>query len=291
MKKLLPFILYVAGAVSLAASGEVTKKPELIDIGLDIEWLPITNSMVTSWVVSLFIIALIRLTVGKPKLIPGKGQIVIESIIGTVRSIIQPIVGKKVFFPSFWLLSGLFFFILLHNVSGLFPGVGTIGQGHEVDGHFTVTQPLIRPGNADLNMTLALALVSMACWLYLIFRYAGTKAILFDLFGTKAKKRDVGTVIYYCLVPLFLAVGIIEILSIVFRPVSLTFRLFGNVFGGESLLHEMFVLGDKVGLAWVIPVPFYFMELLIGIVQALVFMLLVAVYIGLICNHPEGEEH
>ena len=103
MKKLLPFILYVTGAVSLTASGEVTKKPELIDIGLDIEWLPITNSMVTSWAVSLFIIALIRITVGKPKLIPGKGQIVIESIIGTVRTIIQPIVGKKVFFPSFWL--------------------------------------------------------------------------------------------------------------------------------------------------------------------------------------------
>ena len=273
------------------ASGEVTKKPELIDIGLDIEWLPITNSMVTSWVVSLFIIALIRLTVGKPKLVPGKGQIVIESVIGTVRSIIQPIVGKKVFFPSFWLLSGLFFFILLHNISGLFPGVGTIGYGHEVDGHFNVTQPLIRPGNADLNMTLALALVSMVCWLYLIFRYAGTKAILFDIFGTKAKKKDVGTVIYYCLVPLFLAVGLIEILSIIFRPVSLTFRLFGNVFGGESLLHEMFLLGDKVGLAFIVPLPFYMMELLIGIVQALVFMLLVAVYIGLICNHPDGEEH
>ena len=273
------------------ASGEVTKKPELIDIGLDVEWFPITNSMVTSWVVSLFIIALIRLTVGKPKLVPGKGQIVVESVIGTVRSIIQPIVGKKVFFPSFWLLSGLFFFILLHNVSGLFPGVGTIGYGHEVEGHFNVTQPLIRPGNADLNMTLALALVSMVCWFYLIFRYAGTKAILFDIFGTKAKKRDVGTVIYYCLVPLFLAVGIIEILSIIFRPVSLTFRLFGNVFGGESLLHEMFLLGDKVGLAFIVPLPFYMMELLIGIVQALVFMLLVAVYIGLICNHPDGEEH
>lgn len=291
MKKLLPVFFYLTASISLLASGEVHKKAEKIDIGLDLEWLPITNSMVTSWFVSLFIIFLIRMTVGKPKLVPGKGQIIIESVIGTLRSIVQPIVGKKVFFPSFWLLSGLFFFILMHNVSGLLPGVGTIGWGNEVDGHFVVKDKLIRPGNADLNMTLALALVSMLCWFYFIFAYAGPKVILYDLFGTKAKKKDVGTVIYYCLVPLFLAVGVIEILSIVFRPVSLTFRLFGNVFGGESLLHSMFVLGDKFGLAWVIPVPFYFMELLIGIVQALVFMLLVAVYIGLICNHGEGEEH
>ena len=273
------------------ASGGVHKKADKIDIGLDLDWLPITNSMVTSWVVSLFIIILIRLTVGKPKLVPGKGQLVIESIIGTVRSIVQPIVGNKAFFPSFWLLSGLFFFILMHNISGLMPGVGSIGYGKEVDGYFDVSKALIRPGNADLNMTLALALVSMICWFYFILFYAGPKVILYDLFGTKAKKKDVGTIIYYCLVPLFLAVGVIEILSIVFRPVSLTFRLYGNVFGGESLLHSMFLLGDKVGLAWIIPVPFYFMELLIGIVQALVFMLLVAVYIGLICNHGEGEEH
>jgi F-type H+-transporting ATPase subunit a len=291
LKKLLPFFFYLSASISLMASGGVHKKADKIDIGLDLEWLPVTNSMVTSWVVSLFIIILIRLTVGKPKLVPGKGQLVIESIIGTVRSIVQPIVGKKAFFPSFWLLSGLFFFILMHNISGLMPGVGSIGYGKEVDGYFDVSKALIRPGNADLNMTLALALVSMICWFYFILFYAGPKVILYDLFGTKAKKKDVGTIIYYCLVPLFLAVGVIEILSIVFRPVSLTFRLYGNVFGGESLLHSMFLLGDKVGLAWIIPVPFYFMELLIGIVQALVFMLLVAVYIGLICNHGEGEEH
>ena len=140
-------------------------------------------------------------------------------------------------------------------------------------------------------MTLALAAVSMITWLYLISRYAGLKVILFDLFGTKAKKEVVGKVIYMLLVPLFLAVGVIEILSIIFRPVSLTFRLYGNVFGGESLLHKMMVLGESIGMEFLVPLPFYFMELLIGLVQALVFMLLVAVYIGLICNHPEGEEH
>jgi len=79
-------------------------------------------------------------------------------------------------------------------------------------------------------------------------------------------------------------VGIIEIVSIVFRPVSLSFRLFGNVFGGENLMHSMSAISK-----WGLPIPFYFLEMLIGFVQALVFTLLVSVYIGLICNH--GDDH
>ena len=292
MNKFYTFVvLFFTSPFSALAASEVSKYAEQIDVGFEFFGLPITNSMITSWVVSLFLILLIRFTVGKPKLRPGKGQIVVESVIGTLRTIIQPIVGRKTFFPSFWLLSGLFFFILIHNLSGLMPGVGTIGWGEMKDGHFVIKKSLIRPGNADLNMTLALAAVSMVCWFYFIFAYAGPKVILYDLFGTKAKKADVGAIIYYCLVPMFLAVGVIEIISIIFRPVSLTFRLFGNVFGGESLLHSMFVLGDKFNLAWIVPVPFYMMEVLICTVQALVFMLLVAVYIGLICNHGEGDGH
>ncbi len=250
---------------------------------------PVTNSMITSWVVSLALVLLVKVLVGKPQLVPSKGQIILESVIGGIRGIIEPIVGKKVFFPSFWLLSGLFFFILLHNWSGLLPGVGTIGYGHVVDNHFAIQKPLIRPGNADLNMTLALALVANIFWVYFIVKYAGIKAIIKDWFGNKADKSEVSSLIFGLLGIIFLAVGVIEVLSILFRPVSLTFRLFGNVFGGESLLHSMFYLVPQ--LKWILPVPFYFMEVLIGLVQALVFMLLVSVYIGLICNHDDGEHH
>jgi F-type H+-transporting ATPase subunit a len=251
--------------------------------------LPVTNSMVTSWVISLALILLIKVSVGRPQLIPSKGQLVLESVIGGIRGIIEPIVGKKVFFPSFWLLSGLFFFILIHNWSGLLPGVGTIGYGYEINDHFSVKKPLIRPGNADLNMTLALALVANLFWIYFIVKFAGIKAIIKDWFGNKAEKSEVSSLIFGLLGIIFLAVGVIEVLSILFRPVSLTFRLFGNVFGGESLLHSMFYLVPQ--LKWILPVPFYFMEVLIGLVQALVFMLLVSVYIGLICNHDEGDNH
>ena len=284
LAKVIPILLFTLSAHG-AGDGVHLKAEPLFDIS----GLPITNSMITSWVISAFIIVAIKIMVGTPQLVPTKGQIVIESIVTGLRNILEPIVGKKVFFPSFWLLSGLFIFIIIQNWSGLLPGVGTIGYGQFTDDHFSISKPLIRPGNADINMTLALALVSNLLWIYFIVKYAGVKAIIKDWFGNKADKKELHLLMYALLSVIFIAVGFIEILSIVFRPVSLTFRLFGNVFGGESLLHSMFYLVPQIN--WILPVPFYFMEVLIGLVQALVFMLLVAVYIGLICNHEEGDEH
>jgi len=278
------------------ASGEGVSlvSEEIFKLGV----FPVTNSMVTSWIISIAIVIIVKLLVGRTSLIPSKGQLIVESAITSLRTILEPIVGKKVFYPSFWLLSGLFIFILIHNWSALLPGVGTIGQGIQEGNHFKITKPLIRPGNADLNMTLALALVANLFWVYFIVRYAGLKAIIKDWFGNKADKTQVNFLIFGLLGILFIAVGFIEVLSILFRPVSLTFRLFGNVYGGESLLHSMFYLGENLKLnetlinisMAIAPIPFYFMEVLIGLVQAMVFMLLVSVYIGLICNHEE-ENH
>ena len=287
MKSLAKLIVILSPFSTLHAAGDGVKvtADQITSVG----GLPISNSMVTSWIISLLLIIFIKILVGKPQLIPTKGQLILESVIGGIRGIIEPIVGKKVFFPSFWLLSGLFFFILIQNWSGLLPGVGTVGYGYSVEDHFKVSKPLIRPGNADLNMTLALALVANLFWVYFIVKFAGLKAIIKDWFGNKADKSEVSSLIFGFLGVIFLAVGFIEVVSILFRPVSLTFRLFGNVFGGESLLHSMFYLVPQ--LKWILPVPFYFMEVLIGLVQALVFMLLISVYIGLICNHDEGEHH
>ena len=274
----LPFIfscpLFGAGAGGVSLTAE-----KAFSIGP----LPVTNSMITSWIISLTIILVIRLLVGKTSLVPSKGQIFVESIVGGLRNVVEPIVGRKLFFPSFWLLSGLFIFILIQNWSGLLPGVGSVGYYDET-GKYT---SLIRPGNADLNMTLALAAVANLAWLYFIFKYEGLKSIVVHIFGNKADKNEVGIYTFIGLIPIFFAVGVIEVISIMFRPVSLSFRLFGNVYGGESLLHKMFTIVP--GFEWIVPVPFYFMEILIGLVQALVFMLLIAVFIGLMCNH--GDEH
>jgi len=245
--------------------------------------LPVTNSMVTSWVVTVLLIVGIRLAIKRPKLIPGRGQAIVETLVQGINDLISPIVGPNVAKPAFPLLVGLFTFILIQNWSGLVPGVGTIYMvDHETGGWME----LIRPGNADLNGTLALAIVAIAGWFYFIMRYTGPALVLKDIFGNKADKSEVPAIIYYPLFLIFFAVGLIEVISIAFRPISLSLRLFGNVFGGESLIHAMSSMQR-----WGLPMPFYFLELLIGFVQAFVFTLLISVYIGLLCNHGDDHAH
>lgn len=244
--------------------------------------LPVSNSIVTTWAVAVALILVVRLAIGsRPTLVPSRGQALIEGILEGIRGLVEPIVGKKAAAPAMPLLLCLFIFIVINNWSGLLPGVGSIGTGvRDAEGDFHLTVPWIRPFSADMNGTLALALIAMAVWFYIVMRYAGPKVLLYDLFGNKADKREVPAAMYYFLALIFLAVGFIEIISICIRPVSLSFRLFGNVFGGENLLHGTYFA-----------FPFYFLELLIGLVQALVFTLLVSVYIGLICNHGDDHGH
>jgi F-type H+-transporting ATPase subunit a len=242
--------------------------------------LPVTNSIVTSWVVALVLIIAIRVAIKRPKLIPSRPQAMVENLVQGILDLISPIVGSKVAKPVFPLLVALFTFILIQNWSGLLPGVGTIYMHDDTQGW----KELIRPGNADMNATLALAIVAFVAWFYIIMRYAGPAFVMKDIFGNKADKAETPAVIYYPLFLIFFGAGLIEIISIMFRPVSLSFRLFGNVFGGENLMHAMSGIQK-----WGLPLPFYFLEILIGFVQAFVFTLLVSVYIGLICNH--GDDH
>lgn len=244
--------------------------------------LPITNSMIMSWIISLAIILAFRFMAGgKPKMVPDKGQQVVEGMLQFVKDLIEPIVGKRMVGPTLPLLLGFFTYILIHNWSGMLPGVGAIG--HMEGDRFVYW---FRPANADVNMTLALGIIGATVgWLYFSLRYAGPRLLLYDIFGNKADPKETPKPLYVMLIPIFFAVGLIEVVSILFRNVSLTFRLFGNVYGGENLLVGMTNL-----VSYVIPVPFYFLEVLIGFVQAMVFTLLVAVYIGLICNHGD-EEH
>lgn len=279
-KKLALFAASLAvAAPAFAAEGEAVsaKAAKLVDLGGG--WA-ITNSMVTGWAVSALIVSLIIVLVGKPKLLPSKGQAVVESLIEGLRGLFEPIVGKKAFPAVFPLLVTFFIFILVQNWMGLLPGVGTIGYGHEVDGHFHMTRPFIRPFTADFNGTIALALISFGAWIIIILKYAGPKLILFDLFGNKADKKETPAALYFVLSVVFLLVGFIEVFSICIRPFTLSVRLFGNIFGGENLLH-----GTSFFFV------FYFMELLVGLIQATVFTLLSSVYIGLICNHGDDHEH
>ncbi len=276
----LSLISLLAPAFVFASSEGVS--PTATDL-FTIAGFPISNSILTTWIIAALIIIAVRLAVGTPKLIPGKGQAVVEGMAQGLRDALEPIVGKQMIGKTFPLLCGFFVFILLMNWSGLLPGVGTIRYSH--DGHWLEA---IRPANSDLNTTLALSIISFLAWTYFVLRYAGLKVLIFDLFGNKADRKEIGWGMWIMLSFIFVGVGGIEVVSIAFRLISLSFRLYGNVFGGENLIHS---LG---GIApYVVPAIAGLLEVLVGLIQAFVFTLLSAVYIGLICNHEGGhdEEH
>jgi len=266
--------------VFAAEEGVKKTATDLFEIG----GIPVSNSILTTWIIATLIIIAVRVLVGTPKIIPNKGQALVENVASGLRDALEPIVGKKMIGKTFPVLCGFFVFILLMNWSGLLPGVGTIKYMTAEHGW----QDAIRPANSDLNTTLALSVISFLAWTYFVLRYAGLKALVFDLFGNKADKKELSTPMWLMLGFIFLGVGGIEVLSIASRLISLPFRLYGNVFGGENLIHT---LG---GIApYVIPAVAGMLEVLVGLIQAFVFTLLSAVYIGLICNHDAGhdEEH
>ncbi|MEO6785135.1 MAG: F0F1 ATP synthase subunit A, partial [Chthoniobacteraceae bacterium] len=220
--------------------------------------------------------------------VPAGAQNFCEFLVEGLRDFLEEIIGRDLTRRTFWFFASVFIFILFTNWFGLLPGVGTIGWGHETAKGFHVDTPLLRGGNADLNMTMAMALVFFVCWLFWAFSSNGIGGVLLHLFGNPARKEMTGF-LKLAMAVIFVVVGLIEVVSILFRPVSLSFRLYGNIFAGENLLESMSNLIPEIG--FLLPIPFYFMELLVGLVQALVFMMLTAVFTLLICAHGDDHGH
>jgi F-type H+-transporting ATPase subunit a len=245
---------------------------------------PITNSMVVTWLVALGLIIFARVATRDMKGVPGGAQNLLEWLVGGLYDFLEKIIGPRLVKRTFWFFATVFIFILSANWIGLIPGVGTIGWGHHTSHGFVVDQPLFRGANADLNLTLAMALVFFACWIVWALQEVGPVGFLKELFAPKGESAGLLKVL---MIVVFFAAGWLEIISILFRPVSLSFRLYGNIFAGENMLETMSRMVP--GLGWLLPIPFYFMELLVGLVQALVFMLLCAVFTLLMCQHHESE--
>jgi F-type H+-transporting ATPase subunit a len=243
---------------------------------------PITNSMVVSWIVGLSLIILVRIATRNMKQVPGGGQNFLEWLVGGLYGFLEGLLGAHLARRTFWFFATIFIFILAANWVGLIPGVGTIGWGHQTSHGFKVDQPFFRGANADVNMTLAMALVFFAAWIFWALREVGPLGFLKELFAPKGETAGLLKVL---MIGVFFAAGCLELISILFRPVSLSFRLYGNIFAGENMLEAMANLVP--GLGWLVPIPFYFLELLMGLVQALVFMLLTAVFTLLMCQHHE----
>ena len=241
---------------------------------------PITNSMLVSWLVAVALIVFAQLATRKMKQVPNGAQNFLEWLVEALYKFLVGIIGPHLAERTFWFFATIFIFVLFSNWFGLIPGIGSIGWGHQIDHGFRIEQPLFRGANADVNMTLAMALIFFAAWIVWALREVGIRGFLRELFAPKGESEGV---LRLLLVVVFFAAGCLEVVSILFRPISLSFRLYGNIFAGENLLEAMSKLVP--GFGWLVAIPFYFLELVMGLVQAMVFMLLTAVFTMLMCQH------
>lgn len=240
---------------------------------------PITNSLLNTWLVLLIVIVLAISLKNKVKKVPGKLQNFFEIVIEQFLGIFDSVTGERKkslkFFPfvfSFFLL------ILINNWLGLLPGVGSL---------YVNGVALFRGGTADLNTTLALAIigvtashifgvVAIGIWNH-FNKFVNIKALL-DI--PKKVKEDPSVLIVN---PIKVFVGLIEIIGEAAKVASLSFRLFGNIFAGEVLLASMAAI-----LAFGLPIPFMFLEVLVGVIQALIFSMLILAYLSM---NTSAEEH
>jgi F-type H+-transporting ATPase subunit a len=257
--------------------------PGIFQIGA----MPVTNSMITGWLAAAILIGLAARF--RQQVRAGRNTrftAAVEALVVALHGFLAEIMGDHLTKKTFWLLGSFFVYILCSNLLGLFPGIGSIGWGHAAEHHFAVTTPLFRGVNADLNTTLALGALFFFFWFIWAWKANGPVGLLKHIFGFNSEATGIMHVV---MVIVFLAVGVLELLSIVIRPFSLALRLYGNIFAGEVVLDTM--LHKVPLLSWLLPVPFYMMEVLVGLIQALVFTLLSAVFVMLICSHDEKEPH
>lgn len=229
---------------------------------------PVTNTLLVSWVVMALILIVSVLSTRKMSLVPSGLQNFMEFVVEFGYNTVEGLAGSKtkVIFP---IVMTFFLFIITANWLGLLPGFTTIGLNKMVDGK-TEFIPLFRSINSDLNTTLALALTSVVITHILAIRYLG----IWDYI----KK-------WVSINPIFLFVGLLELVSEFTKIVSLSFRLFGNIFAGEVVLATVASI-----FAFVVPLPFYLLEVIVGFVQAAVFMMLTLVFMVLLSEKHTGEE-
>ena len=227
---------------------------------------PITNTLMMAWLIIIFLSLLAGAVSFKLKSIPRRLQSVIEMLFEAVLSLMESVTEDKKqarkFFP---IVATIFLFVLLSNWLEVVPGLGTVGLWQVHQGE-TILVPFIRSASADLNFTLALAIISVfTVQLFGImalgaFKYAG-KFINFKN-------------------PVYFFVGILELFAELAKIVSFSFRLFGNIFAGEVLLMVMLFL-----VPYVVPLPFLFLEIFVGLVQALIFSMLTLVFLKMAVTH------
>lgn len=268
-------------------SGEIHIPPLAPEIVFHIGQINITNTMINAWIAIVIFLALGITLKRSVRLRPGKLQNTCEYFLEAVLGYFDQVTGdRKKTIKFLPIVGSIFFFVLLSNWLGLLPGTGSITVGHNM---------LLRPANTDLNLTLAMALVSVisshvyAFFAIGIFSHVGKFIQIKNFIKSFTKFKhgiaDGAIAVFTALIEF--AVGLIEIVSEIAKVVSLSLRLFGNVFAGEVLISVISAL-----VAALVPTPFMLLELLVGLIQAAVFSMLTIVYLTVATSEPHGaEEH
>lgn len=250
---------------------------------------PVSNSIIMCWIAVGLIVLFCKAATKEMKMIPAGFQNFAEWIIESLYDFFENILGEHLIKRTFWFFGSVFVFILVNNYLGLMPGVGTIGlEGRGENLTEPVFRPFLRGANADLNLTAAMAFTFAILWFYWAITENGVKGFFAHIFAPKGEFNGIMMVM---MVPIFLFVGVLEMISIAIRPVALSFRLYGNIYGGEQTLESLMALVPFKALHFLPALPFYFVELLVGLIQALVFTLLCAIFLRLICDHSHGDDH
>ena len=249
---------------------------------------PITNAMVNGWIAVVFFVLVAFVASRRKGLVPKGVHNVIEGTIEFMLTETQKVTGDakraKQFLP---IVGTIFLFILFSNWLGLLPGTGSIGVWGLHNGEVELI-PLLRPAASDLNLTLAIAVFAVLASHVIGLLTVGVISHVSKFVNIRGIFRSLkkGPIAILVAVIEF-AVGLLEIVSEMAKVVSLSLRLFGNIFAGEVLLTVMLGI-----LAYFLPIPFMFLELLVGIIQATVFAMLTLAYLTVATEehgHEEGE--
>ncbi len=225
--------------------------------------IPITATLITTWLTMALLIVAAYYFTRKPQLIPKKVQSMAELVVGGVYDYMADVLeSRKLALQYFPIVMTIFIFVLALNWIGLLPGVTSIGFNH--DGHFT---PLLYPAATDLNITVAFAIVA-----FLTIEIAGVVALGLWKYGGKFINFSS---------PLAFIIGIIELISELARLISFSFRLFGNIFAGKTLLVVIIFF-----VPYIVPVPLYGFEVFVGFIQAFIFAILTLFFIKIAIAEP-----
>jgi F-type H+-transporting ATPase subunit a len=257
--------------------------------------LPISNSIICSWIVAALILVVVRVTTWKNiKEIPSGMQNVLEMLVESWQGFMTDVLDARVTRWVFPYATTFLIFIVLSNYVDLIPGVGSIGFGTPVKNSVlpfaveNVHRPIFRPPTSDANLTVAMTTIFLVMCLFWAVRYNGVWGFTKHVFGVKMKTSKW---VFPIISLLFLFIGAMEVVSILFaRPVALAMRLYGNIFAGETMLDMGFHMPSWLG-SLAITLTVYFYETFVCAVQGFVFGLLVVAFVGTMCAHEEEPGH